>query len=219
MKKIYCLFVCTCFCISGAQAAEFSEQISAFESAFHRQSVSTVLQSRTIPPTQLDTVEKQILFKKYLKAAEEIYNQSSLVQYFETNYPSEWNLVHKGMIYMSKEEYFVKFLEHMLKQAGDYPDDEILPEDHERAIKYAIFVLMIESDSRYEKYRSHLGYTKEWLQQHPVQDWASYVELCKFYMDLFYFSIKEFVQQYHSDIDIWRVSFETRDWLPLEMQY
>lgn len=71
-----------------------------------------------------------------------------------------------------------------LAEAGEEVSFPLLTPSEERAARYAVFVSMPR-----EYYVEH-GYTQEFMERHPVEDWVLYRVQCKEALDLVYQAVE-----------------------------
>lgn len=145
--------------------------LSAFDKTIEKEMVAAAVQSM---PTKFASAEKQAAFNYYLAKSVEIVDQWAYEDAREL-----W--------VMSSLEYALRTIYNENKGG--------LTADQERAVKYALFVLMFEGPEkeRYAKYRPYLDYTRQYQDEHPVQSWSAYKQDCQEAMDTFYDVLKELV--------------------------
>lgn len=131
-------------------------------------------------PTEFSR-EKQALFNEYLKRTE-----STIIAY---------GTQVRGLTDKELNDLVITVLEGFVEGGMNKGNGKGLTSDEKRAVKYAIYVLMIENkadkEGRYEKYRSSLGYTQQYQEDHKIENWNQYVRNCLDAMDAFYTTVKE----------------------------
>lgn len=164
--------------------------MQALQAAVERANVKaqTTHAQKNVPPTKFADAQKQKNFNKYLVKAMEILDREN---------KDEDQAVRTEYIGISEEEFLMTVVENAVRNYFELEDPygRQLSNDEYRAVKYAIFTLMINGDEkeRFAAYRPYLGYTKEWMEENPVENWKEYVVACEKAMNYFYKAMKMLV--------------------------
>lgn len=147
-------------------------------------------------PTKFASAEKQAAFNYYLAKSVEIIDQWA----YEEE-PELW--------VMSSLEYALRTIYNENKGG--------LTADQERAVKYAVFVLMFEGPEKekYAKYRPYVEYTRQYQDEHPVQNWSAYRQDCQEAMDTFYDVLKDLVDAAAQGEEALLQHLNQMQWTPL----
>ena len=176
-------FVLATACL--AQALDLSVMGAALERANTQAKVT--YEKSTVPPTRFENAEKQAAFNYYLVKGVEILGKSGNLE----GCPEE-------ICGYSREHFLVIVLKSAIESRfeDEVPTGRYLTNDEKRAAKYALFTLMMNGDEkeRFAAYRPYLGYTQEWMNENPIEDWPHYVQACEKAMNYFYDLMKEVVE-------------------------
>ena len=176
-------FVLATACL--AQALDLSVMGAALERANTQAKVT--YEKSTVPPTRFESAEKQAAFNYYLVKGVEILGKSGNLE----GCPEE-------ICGYSREHFLVIVLKSAIESRfeDEVPTGRYLTNDEKRAAKYALFTLMMNGDEkeRFAAYRPYLGYTQEWMNENPIEDWPHYVQACEKAMNYFYDLMQEVVE-------------------------
>jgi len=185
MKKMGFVFAVMFGLVSFAQALD----MQALQAAFERANATAKAEhaQKNVPPSRFADPQKQEAFNYYLIKGVEILNKSGNLEG-----------CHQEICGLTREHFLVLVLENAVRSYFEYEDSNgrSLTNDEYRAVDYAIFTLMMNGDEkeRFAAYRPYLGYTKEWLEEHPVENWNEYVVACEKAMNYFYEAMKMLVE-------------------------
>lgn len=168
-----------------AQALDLGAIDAALERANTQAKVT--YEKSTVPPTHFESAEKRAAFNYYLIKAVYLLNRSGNLEGCS-----------EEICGYSREEFLLMALRSAIESRfeDEVPSSRYLTNDEKRAARYALFTLMINGDEKekFAAYRPYLGYTQEWMNEHPIENWPHYVQACEKAMNYFYDLMKEVVE-------------------------